>query len=108
MIRRGSPLPDSAAYTGFDPPTSGKAISGGCRHAGLDNGLANQAPVGWGYAFDYTAAAPDDLGQVTSFTLSAQAVRSGAASLCSFFVDQTGILRTSSSGPAYADSPPLQ
>ncbi|HTC43043.1 MAG TPA: DUF4190 domain-containing protein [Candidatus Acidoferrales bacterium] len=87
----------------------GQGNPGGCDHAGLlDNGLANRAPVRWGYAFHYTAGAFDDLGQVTSFTISAQPVRSGGTGLRSFFVDQTGIIRTSTSGPAYADSPPLK
>jgi hypothetical protein len=80
-----------------------------CDHAGLlDGRLAQKAPTRWGYAFRYTAGASDDLGRVTSFTISAQPVGQGSTGRRSFFVDQTGIIRANLSGPAYSDSPPFE
>jgi hypothetical protein len=89
---------------------SGAAVGArDCDHSGLlDDGLAQKAPTRRGYSFRYTAGASDDLGRITSFTISAQPVREGSTGTRSFFVDQTGIIRANLSGPAYSDSPPFE
>jgi len=80
----------------------------GCNHAGLlDGSLGQENPRRSGYEFNYTPGAPDNLGQVTSFMLTAEPLQPGTTGQRSFFVDQTGVVRASDSGTADADSPSL-
>ncbi len=62
-----------------------------------------------GYQFTYTAGLPGADGIIKSFTLIARPIEPcpGRCS-CSFFMDQTGVLRrTTENRPATADDPPL-
>jgi type IV pilus assembly protein PilA len=93
---------------GFPASLSRLGPGRGCDHAGLlDNFLAKEAPARSGYSFHYSTGVLNNLGQVTTFTLSAQPTAPGTTGQRSFFVDQSGVIRASASGPAYADSPPL-
>jgi type IV pilus assembly protein PilA len=94
-------FPKSLANLGHGNP-------GGCDHAGvLDGFLAREIPVRSGYTFHYSAGLPNNLGQVTSFSISAEPVVPNNTGIRSFYVDQTGVLHVSASGPANEDSPPL-
>jgi type IV pilus assembly protein PilA len=93
-------------------PTSlanlGHGAPGGCQHAGvLDGILAREMPVRSGYTFHYSAGTPSNLGQATSFIISAEPITANTTGRRFFYVDQTGVIRVSTAGPANEDSPPL-
>lgn len=97
-------FPDSLSNLGPGSPSGTKD----CKHAGLVDGfLGRQRPVRAGYVFSYSVGTSDDLGRATHFSISAQPVQPGSTGQRSFFVDQTGVIRVSNSGPADEDSPPL-
>jgi type IV pilus assembly protein PilA len=80
-----------------------------CNHAGvLDSVLAADLPVRSGYTFHYNSGDANNLGQTTTFSISAEPVIPGNTGTRYFFVDQTGVIRASSSTQANADSPPLR
>ncbi|HXX15040.1 MAG TPA: DUF4190 domain-containing protein [Candidatus Eremiobacteraceae bacterium] len=80
-----------------------------CNHAGvLDSVLAADLPVRSGYTFHYTSGDANNLGQTTTFSISAEPVIPGNTGTRYFFADQTGVIRASSSTLANADSPPLR
>ena len=82
---------------------------GDCARAQLlDNSLGTGTPVKSGYVFHYVAGGPDNLGQTTSFVITADPINQGATGLRHFYVDQTEVIRWSNSGPADADSAALQ
>lgn len=82
---------------------------GDCHQANLlDHSLGVEQPVKSGYQFHYEIARPDRVGQVTSFAVRADPITQGTTGYRHFYVDQTGIVRWSSDGPADAGSPPLQ
>jgi type IV pilus assembly protein PilA len=97
-------FPASLSNLGFAANTG----SHPCDHAGLvDNNMGREYPIRFGYTFHYAVGLPDGTGKTTSFALSAEPVRTGNTGSRSFFVDQTGVVRVSSFGPANIDSPPL-
>ena len=82
---------------------------GDCERAELlDDSLGTRAPVKSGYAFHYTPGERDDLGQIISFTLTADPITQGTTGLRHFYVDQTEVIRWNSAWPADAHSPPLK
>lgn len=95
---------------GFPQSLANLGLGGkGCDRAGLlDDSLGTNNPVKSGYSFHYTAGEPDNLGQVASFTLTAEPITQGTTGFRYFFTDQTGVIRWSKDGSADADSPPLQ
>jgi type IV pilus assembly protein PilA len=94
-------FPKSLANLGHGSP-------GRCEHAGvLDGILARQLPIRSGYEFHYSAGLPNNLGQVTSFSISAEPVSPNTTGRRYFYVDQTGIIHASTTGSANEDSPPL-
>jgi hypothetical protein len=114
----------SASY-GNGYPRDLDALSGlgaaSCDHAGLINGdLAGGFRNG--YVFNYQSAAGDDFSRkdrrkaasgcsfagADSFTITAQPVGRGATGERSFYLDQTGIIRYETGGPASANSAPLE
>jgi type IV pilus assembly protein PilA len=60
-----------------------------------------------GYRFVYTAGTTDPSGNVLSYTITATPVAPGSTGQRSFFTDQSGTIRNTSSGNADATSPPL-
>jgi type IV pilus assembly protein PilA len=94
-------FPKSLANLGHGSPP-------GCEHAGvLDSILAKQFPIRSGYRFHYSVGLPNNLGQVTSFSISAEPASPNTTGTRFFYVDQTGIIHVSTAGPANEDSPPL-
>jgi type IV pilus assembly protein PilA len=81
---------------------------GDCERAELlDDSLGTSDPIKSGYAFRYTPGPVDDLGQITSFTLTADPITQGTTGMRHFYIDQTEVLRWSGTEPADARSPPL-
>jgi type IV pilus assembly protein PilA len=94
-------FPKSLANLGHGNP-------GGCDHAGvLDAILVQEMPVRSGYTFRYSAGLSNNLGQVSSFSISAEPVTANSTGTRFFYVDQTGVIHVSISGPADEDSPEL-
>jgi type IV pilus assembly protein PilA len=94
---------------GFPASLANLGSGRGCAGARLlDDSLGTEHPTRFGYVFHYTPGTPDNLGQVTSFTLSAEPVKTRTTGVRSFFMDQSGVIRCASSGIADADSPPLE
>jgi type IV pilus assembly protein PilA len=81
---------------------------GDCERASLlDRSLSTDQPIKSGYYFHYLAAEPDDVGQVTSFVITADPV-SPNTGVRHFYIDETGVIRWTSNQPADAGSPVLQ
>jgi hypothetical protein len=81
---------------------------GDCERAQLlDNSLGIDLPTKAGYVFIYNPGTEQSRGQVVSFTLEAHPVVQGTTGMRRFFLDQTGIIRVNSEGPADASSPSL-
>ena len=94
-------------------PTSlanlGHGKSGGCDSAGLlDDSLGTDLPIKSGYAFHYQSPEADNLGQVTSFVITADPLGEGTTGMRHFSIDQNGVIRSSLNAPADASSPVLQ
>jgi len=60
-----------------------------------------------GYSFTYTPASPNSVGSPQTYTLNAQPVVPGSTGARYFYVDQTGVIRQNSNGPAGNADPPL-
>jgi type IV pilus assembly protein PilA len=60
-----------------------------------------------GYRFSYASVANDPAGNVLSYTITASPVAPGSSGQRSFFTDQSGTIRSTSSGTADATSAPL-
>jgi type IV pilus assembly protein PilA len=81
---------------------------GDCERANLlDGSLGEDQPIKSGYYFHSMAAEPDDVGQVTSFAITADPV-SPSTGVRHFYIDQTGVIRWTTNQPADAGSPVLQ
>jgi type IV pilus assembly protein PilA len=82
---------------------------GDCERADLlDKSLGADQPVKFGYYFHYVAAEADNIGQVTSFVITADPVDEGSSGMRHFYIDQSGVIRWTSNQPADAGSPVLQ
>lgn len=81
---------------------------GDCERATLlDNSLGTEQPIKSGYYFHYVVAEPDEIGQLTSFAITADPV-SPSTGVRHFYIDQTGVIRWTTNQPADAGSPVLQ
>jgi type IV pilus assembly protein PilA len=81
---------------------------GDCERANLlDSSLATDQPIKSGYYFHYLAAEPDNIGQVTSFVITADPV-SPNSGVRHFYIDQTGLIRWNNDRPPDVGSPVLQ
>jgi type IV pilus assembly protein PilA len=81
---------------------------GDCEQAELlDNSLGTSTPIKSGYAFHYMTGEQDNLGQTTSFEITADPITQGTTGLRHFYIDQTEVVRWSRTGPADAESPRL-
>jgi hypothetical protein len=81
---------------------------GDCERASLlDSSLGTDQPIKSGYFFHYVAAEPDNVGQVTSFVITADPVTPNSG-VRHFYLDQTGIIRWNNDGPPDVGSPALQ
>jgi type IV pilus assembly protein PilA len=79
-----------------------------CEHAGvLPSSLAQEAPLQHGYLFSYEPGEPNEVGLVTTFTVTADPVNN-ASGVRHFYTDQTGVIRWKMFEEADADSTPLR
>jgi type IV pilus assembly protein PilA len=60
-----------------------------------------------GYKFTFTVLATDPAGNVVSYAITAVPVTAGSTGQKSFYTDQSGTIRVSSSGAADSSSPPI-
>jgi hypothetical protein len=60
-----------------------------------------------GYRFSYVAGTTDPSGNVLTFSITATPVAPGSSGQRSFFTDQSGTIRNTSSGTADSTSTPL-
>jgi type IV pilus assembly protein PilA len=82
---------------------------GDCARANLlDDSLSADQPIKSGYYFHYLAAEPDDVGQVTSFVITADPVSPNSSGVRHFYIDQTGIIRWNTDRPPDVGSPALE
>jgi type IV pilus assembly protein PilA len=91
-------LSDMGPTSGGTAPTS---TSADLIDAVLSSGIKS------GYRFVYAAGATDPAGNVLSYTITATPVAVGSTGQRSFFTDQSGTIRQTSSGTADVTSPPL-
>ena len=81
----------------------------GCERANLVGAaLATPDAAKSGYRFFYSPGPANNLGQIVSYTITADPIRDNTTGIRHFFVDETGILRASTGEPANAESPPLR
>jgi hypothetical protein len=82
---------------------------GDCERADLlDASLGADQPIKFGYYFHYVAGETDDVGQMTSFVITADPVDEGNTGSRHFYIDQSGVIRWTSNQPADAGNPVLQ
>jgi type IV pilus assembly protein PilA len=101
----------SNSYGGFPhsisnlgPSGSGPASSSAAADL-IDSTLATG--VKSGYKFSFTILATDPAGNVVSYAITAVPVTAGSTGQKSFYTDQSGTIRVSSSGTADSSSPPI-
>jgi type IV pilus assembly protein PilA len=92
-------FPQSLANLG--EPLAGMSESKGLIDAQLAAGLRH------GYVFSYSASSTRGDGTLDAFTINADPVTEGTTGQRHFFMDQSGVIRVESRGPATRDSPPL-
>lgn len=90
--------PESLANLGPGQPPSSAAADF------IDSALASGRKSG--YMFSYTPRTIN--GPVSGYFLTADPISPGSTGVRHFFVDETGVIRSSATGPANGDSPPLQ
>jgi type IV pilus assembly protein PilA len=101
----------SNSYGGFPHaisdlgPAPGGAQASSASADLIDSVLASG--VKSGYRFTYVAGQTDPSGNVLSYTITATPVSPGSSGQRSFFTDQSGTIRNTSSGNADANSPPI-
>jgi type IV pilus assembly protein PilA len=61
-----------------------------------------------GYRFFYSPGPANNLGQIVSYTITADPITDNTTGIRHFFTDESGVIRASSGEPANADSPPLR
>jgi type IV pilus assembly protein PilA len=108
----GSVLLYSNSYGGFPhalsdlgPAAGGTAASSASADL-IDSVLAKG--VKSGYVFTYAAVGTDPSGNVFSYSITATPVAAGSTGQRSFFTDQSGTIRNTSSGTADSSSAPIQ
>lgn len=107
----GSVLLYSNSYGGFPhalsdlgPAPGGTAATSASADL-IDSVLASG--VKSGYRFAYAAVATDPAGNVLSYSITATPVVAGSTGQRSFFTDQSGTIRNTSSGTADSSSAPI-
>lgn len=83
--------------------------SGDCNRANLlDPMLASPAAIRSGYQFNYAPGGMDPSGHIVSYTIIAEPITQNTSGIRHFFVDESGVIRYTTDGPATADSAPLE
>jgi type IV pilus assembly protein PilA len=83
--------------------------SGDCERTNLVGAvLAAPNATKSGYRFFYSPGPANNLGQIVSYTITADPITDNTTGVRHFFVDESGIIRASSGEPANPDSPPLR
>lgn len=81
----------------------------GCERANLVGAaLATPDAAKNGYRFFYSPGPSNNLGQIVSYTITADPITDNTTGFRHFFVDESGVIRASSGEPANAHSPPLR
>jgi type IV pilus assembly protein PilA len=81
----------------------------GCERANLVGAaLATPDATKNGYRFFYSTGPANNLGQIVSYTITADPITDNTTGVRHFFVDESGVIRASSGEPANADSPPIR
>lgn len=81
----------------------------GCERANLVGAvLATPDATKSGYRFFYSPGTANNLGQIVSYTITADPITDNTTGIRHFFVDESGVIRWNSGEPANADSPPLR
>jgi type IV pilus assembly protein PilA len=82
---------------------------GDCEGAELvDALLAAPAAIKNGYRFFYSPGPADNLGHVISYTINADPISENTSGMRHFFMDESGVIRSSTGTPTSADSPPIR
>jgi hypothetical protein len=82
---------------------------GDCDNANLiDRVSATRNPSRNGYVFHYEPGAPDAMGKVTSYTITADPIQQNTTGIRHFFLDESGVIRVESGHAASAESTPLR
>lgn len=82
---------------------------GDCNGANLvDPVLGYPAAMRSGYVFHYSPGPPDPSGHLLSYTITADPITQNTSGIRHFFVDESGVIRSTTGGPATADSPPIE
>ena len=83
--------------------------AGDCNGANLvDPVLAYPAATRSGYVFHYSPGPPDPSGHLLSYTITADPITQNTSGIRHFFVDESGVIRYTTGGPATVESPPLE
>jgi type IV pilus assembly protein PilA len=88
------------ALANLGPAVTPNANAGNLIDNTLTSGLKS------GYRFTYRPGPAQD-GAIQSYEVHADPINPGVTGMRDFFTDQSGVIRLSSSGPANADSPPI-
>jgi len=102
----------SMTYGGFPHalsnlgPTSGSPNPSSASADLIDSVMATG--VKSGYRFNFAVVSSDPAGNVLSYTISATPLVPGTTGQRSFFTDQSGTIRATTSGTADSSSPPIQ
>jgi type IV pilus assembly protein PilA len=89
--------------------TSLGAGNGNCDGSNLvDSQLAEPAAIRSGYRFFYSPGPADNLGQVVSYTITADPLTENTTGSRHFFTDESGVIRMSRGEPATANSQPIR
>lgn len=93
----------SQALTTLGPPPDAMPTSSLAGY--LDSELAGGNKEG--YSFIYTPGGQDDSGRIAGYTLQANPVKPGETGKTYYFVDQTGLIHTSTEHQAGPNDPPI-
>ena len=93
----------SSALTTLGPPPDAMPTASMAGY--LDSELAGGEKEG--YSFTYTPAAADENGRIPSYSLVANPVKPGESGKTYYYVDQTGLIHTSTQHQAGPNDPPI-
>lgn len=98
------------ANIGFPNSVHDLGLGGGdCNGANLvDPVLAAPVAARNGYQFYYSPGAPDPSGHLVSYSITADPIVQNTSGIRHFFVDESGVIRYMTGGPATVESPPIE
>lgn len=93
-------------YSTTLPKLGGNLVSVDSNNAGLIDTVLASGNKG-GYSFNYTVTASDPLGHAVGFAVSAEPLGVGTTGDNYYYIDQSAIIRHSTTGPATASDPAI-